>query len=33
MGKIKNAHKTQTERLKGRKNKQELDVDGRIIFK
>jgi hypothetical protein len=33
MGKIKNAYKTQTERLKGRKNRQDLDVDGRVILK
>ena len=33
MGKIKNAYKTQTETGKGRKNRQDLDVDGRIILK
>jgi len=33
MGKIKNAYKTQTETRKERKNRQDLDVDGRIVLK
>jgi hypothetical protein len=32
MGKIKNAYKTQTERRKGRKNKEDLRIDGWIIL-